>query len=130
MARLDVLEVAKAQIMAAGMSPVVTSLADSMRHPEAVILSPGVPTAHKRYWDGSGSTSMRITVIVKRVSEERAVADAAEAARVMRREKGMESQNGSYRLVSCDAEHPRFLQWDPQGRYLYAFDATVIFEEL
>lgn len=128
--RLDLLDVAEALLEAAGMPGVTMTLADASKMPEATVITAGPPMGARRYWDGTGTTSQRLTVICKRFGEEAALGDATEASRIMRREGALLSANGSYRLVSCEAEGPRFVTWDPQGRWLYAFDATVTYEEL
>lgn len=104
-------------------------MADSYRRPEATVLTCGMPVPGKRYWDGSGTTSLRLTVIVKRINEEEAIADADDASRAMNRSGALESRDGSYRLVSNSAETPRQLRWDEQGRWVWAFDATIEYEE-
>ena len=47
----------------------------------------------------------------------------------MNRSGALESRDGSYRLVSNSAETPRQLRWDEQGRWVWAFDATIEYEE-
>ncbi len=110
-------------------SPVSLSPADSFRRPEATVVTCGMPVPGKRYWDGSGTTSLRLTVLVKRMSEDGAIRDAGEASRALNRSGALESADGSYRLVSNSAETPRQLRWDEQGRWVWAFDATIVYEE-
>lgn len=121
------LDTAKGILEGAIGSPVSLSPADSFRRPEATVVTCGMPVPGKRYWDGSGTTSLRLTVLVKRLSEEGAIRDAGEASRALNRNGAMESD--SYRLVSNSAETPRQLRWDEQGRWVWAFDAEIEYEE-
>lgn len=73
-ARIDAVDVARGVLESALGKPVSLSMADSYRRPEATVLTCGMPVPGKRYWDGSGTTSLRLTVIVKRVNEEEAIA--------------------------------------------------------
>ena len=75
-ARIDAVDVARGVLESALGKPVSLSMADSYRRPEATVLTCGMPVPGKRYWDGSGTTSLRLTVIVKRINEEEAMADA------------------------------------------------------
>ena len=68
-------------------------------------------------------------MIVKRISEEAAIAAACAASAALNRSGAAESLNGSYRLVSNSAETPRQLPWDEQGRWVCAFDATIEYEK-
>ena len=68
-------------------------------------------------------------MIVKRINEEEAIADADDASRALNKAGALESRDGSYRLVSNSAETPRQLRWDEQGRWVWAFDATIEYEE-
>lgn len=105
-ARIDAVDVARGVLESALGKPVSLSMADSYRRPEATVLTCGMPVPGKRYWDGSGTTSLRLTVIVKRINEEEAIADADDASRAMNRSGALESRDGSYRLVSNSAETP------------------------
>ena len=126
-AMIGALDAAKSVLEGALGCPVSLSPADSYRRPEAVVVTCGMPQPGKRYWDGTGTDSLRLTVVVKRLSEEAAIRDACEASRAMDRGGAMESP--SYRLVSNSAETPRQLRWDEAGRWVWAFDATVEYEE-
>ena len=128
-ARLDAVEVARDVLEDALGKPVSLSMADSYRRPEATVLTCGMPVPGKRYWDGSGTVTLRLTVIVKRMCEEEAIADADDASRAINKAGALESRDGSYRLVSNSAETPRQLRWDEQGRWVWAFDAEIEYEE-
>lgn len=128
-ARIDAMDVAKQVLEGALGKPVSLTMADSYRRPEATVLTCGMPVPGKRYWDGGGTTSLRLTVVVKRISEEGAIRDADDASRALNRSGALESANGSYRLVSNSAETPRQLRWDEQGRWVWAFDAIIEYEE-
>ena len=55
--------------------------------------------------------------------------DADDASRALNKAGALESRDGSYRLVSNSAETPRQLRWDEQGRWVWAFDAEIEYEE-
>ena len=129
-ARLDVLEVAQAVLQEAGMPFVGLSMQDARAFQEAAIITPGTPLPGKRYFDGSGTSVLRLTVIVRRADEERGLRDAQECARALNRDGAMASRNGSYRLVRCDADNPRLLQLDATGRYVCVLDCQVEYEDL
>lgn len=122
MARCDLIDVVRGCLESAGLSPVFSKMPDGRRHPEATVVSFGVPAVEVVDYAGTERDVLRVTVIVKRISEERAMADAAEAERALRTSP-LESQNGSYDLASVSAERPRPIPWDESGRYVYAFDA-------
>lgn len=127
--RIDILDVAARLLEDAGMKAVTGSLSDAATAAEATILSSGMPMRGKRYWDGSGTTVVRLTVIVKRIDEAAALADAEEASRVLGADGAMRSANGSYLLVSCEADRPRLMQWDRRGRIMYVLDVSVEYED-
>ncbi len=127
--RIDLIEAAARVLAEAGMPGATGSLSEAAMAPEATVITTGVPTRGRRYWDGTGTTVVRLTVLVKRLSEERALADAAEASRAMRREGALASANGSYVLVSCEADMPRLLAWDGRGGITYVLDVSVEYEE-
>ena len=129
-ARLDVLETARAVLREATDGPVLLSMQDARAFPEAVIVTTGTPLPGKRYFDGTGTTVVRLTVVVRRESEEAGLREAEECSRALGRDGAMESLNGSYRLVRCEPDSPRLLQWDASGRYVWVLDCQVEYENL
>lgn len=119
--RNDLIDVIKGALDKEGLGPVVPSLADGRTMPEAVILGFGVPEQRRYDYAGTQEETLRVTVIVKRLSEIRAQEDAQRAERALRMAP-LESDNGSYRLKSIDTDAPRPLPWDESGRWVWAFD--------
>lgn len=124
------LETAQAVLREAGMPFVGLSMQDARAFPDAVVVTPGTPLPGKRYFDGSGTSVLRLTVIVKRTDEEKGLRDAEECSRALNRAGAMASRNGSYRLAGCEADRPRLLQLDPTGRYVWVLDCQVEYEDL
>lgn len=129
-ARLDVLEAARAVLQQATGGPVLLSMQDARAFPEAVIVTTGTPLPGKRYFDGSGTSSVRLTVVVRRGDEEAGMREAEECSRALARDGAMASLNGSYRLVRCEPDRPRLLQWDASGKYVWVLDCQVEYEDL
>lgn len=122
--RNDMLDVVKKRLEETGLSPIFTTMADARRHPESVTLAYGVPTPSVDYMDGGGEDSQRITVLCRRISEEDAIKDATSAYDVFRR-GCLDSENGSYGLLSIEATKPQPIPWDESGRYVWAAEASI-----
>ena len=122
--RFDLLDVVRDRLKDASIADVVTTLPDSTKHPEAVVVSLGVASRQTRYHDGEVATTLRLTVIAKRRSELDAMGDAMEAERVVRT-RSLDSRNGSYRVASVETAFPRPIPWDESGFFVWAFDATI-----
>lgn len=120
----DLLDAAKELLAERGVRDVFTTLPDSSKHPEAVVVSLGPSSPQKPYHDGEVSTPLRITVIAKRRSERAAMDDAIAAEKALRT-GSLESPSGSYRVDGVDVAFPRPLPWDESGFFAWAFDATV-----
>lgn len=124
MARNDLIDVVKAQLKEAGLTDVFTSPTDGSKHPECIVLAYGIPERSMTYYGGDEEDRLRITVIVKRISELAAMEDAAKAEEIMRT-ASLESLNGSYELVKVETDLPQQLPWDESGRFVWAFDSYV-----
>ncbi len=124
MAAMDLLDVMRQRLEEAGIQHVFTTIPDGRKYPESVTLAFGIPDRKTLYYDGTETSPMRVTVIVKRKSEFDAMATAQEAEAVIRN-SSLESENGSYDLDSIETTDPRPLPWDESGRFVWAFDVYI-----
>lgn len=124
MAAMDLLDVMRKRLEEAGIADVFTTMPDGRRFPESVTLAFGIPDRKTVYYDGTTTSPMRVTVIVKRLSEFDAMATAQEAEAVLK-SSPLDSENGSYDLDSVETTDPQPLPWDESGRYVWAFDVYI-----
>ncbi|BCS58561.1 hypothetical protein ADLECEL_24460 [Adlercreutzia equolifaciens subsp. celatus] len=124
MAAMDLLDVMRKRLEEAGIADVFTTMPDGRRYPESVTLAFGIPDRKTVYYDGTTTSPMRVTVIVKRLSEFNAMATAQEAEAVLK-SSPLDSENGSYDLDSVETTDPQPLPWDESGRYVWAFDVYI-----
>lgn len=124
MAAMDLLDVMRKRLEEAGIADVFTTMPDGRRYPESVTLAFGIPDRKTVYYDGTTTSPMRVTVIVKRLSEFNAMATAQEAEAVLK-SSPLDSENGSYDLDSVETTDPQPLPWDESGRYVWAFDIYI-----
>lgn len=124
MAAMDLLDVMRKRLEEAGIADVFTTMPDGRRYPESVTLAFGIPDRKTVHYDGTTTSSMRVTVIVKRLSEFNAMATAQEAEAVLK-SSPLDSENGSYDLDSVETTDPQPLPWDESGRYVWAFDVYI-----
>lgn len=124
MAAMDLLDVMRKRLEEAGIADVFTTIPDGRRYPESVTLAFGIPDRKTVYYDGTTTSPMRVTVIVKRLSEFNAMATAQEAEAVLK-SSPLDSENGSYDLDSVETTDPQPLPWDESGRYVWAFDVYI-----
>lgn len=124
MAAMDLLDVMRKRLEEAGIADVFTTMPDGRRYPESVTLAFGIPDRKTVYYDGTTTSPMRVTVIVKRLSEFNAMATAQEAEAVLK-SSTLDSENGSYDLDSVETTDPQPLPWDESGRYVWAFDVYI-----
>lgn len=124
MAAMDMLDVMRKRLEEAGIADVFTTMPDGRRYPESVTLAFGIPDRKTVYYDGTTTSPMRVTVIVKRLSEFNAMATAQEAEAVLK-SSPLDSENGSYDLDSVETTDPQPLPWDESGRYVWAFDVYI-----
>lgn len=124
MAAMDLLDVMRKRLEEAGIADVFTTMPDGRRYPESVTLAFGIPDRKTVYYDGTTTSPMRVTVIVKRLSEFNAMATAQEAEAVLK-SSPLDSENGSYDLDSVETTDPQPLPWDESGRYVWVFDVYI-----
>lgn len=124
MAAMDLLDVMRKRLEEAGIADVFTTMPDGRRYPESVTLAFGIPDRKTVYYDGTTTSPMRVTVIVKQLSEFNAMATAQEAEAVLK-SSPLDSENGSYDLDSVETTDPQPLPWDESGRYVWAFDVYI-----
>lgn len=124
MAAMDLLDVMRKRLEEAGIADVFTTMPDGRRYPESVTLAFGIPDRKTVYYDGTTTSPMRVTVVVKRLSEFNAMATAQEAEAVLK-SSPLDSENGSYDLDSVETTDPQPLPWDESGRYVWAFDVYI-----
>jgi hypothetical protein len=124
MARNDLLDVFKQALQSAGLSDIFTTMADGRAHPECVVVAFGIPERSVAYYGGEEEERLRVTTIVRRISELKAMEDATEAERAIRTTP-LDSQNGSYELVKVETNPPQSLPWDESGRFVWAFDSYI-----
>lgn len=122
----DVMEAAKAAIEALGYGPVLlTRLAASRGHDDAVVLRP-MPTADAvRHMDGTRRVGYVLQVIVKDTSEAKAMGDALDGA-------DLSSPTGSYGFTSAALyTEPQEITPPEGGPYLWEFriKATITIEK-
>ncbi len=126
--RIDILKTAQSLLEELGNSPVFLSLPDACKHREYTVVTSGVPMTVKRYFDGTGTESVRLTILFRRVSEGEAIEAATSASTAFGRPGAMQSRNGSYQLETNSAEKPTLLTW-ADGTFVYGFDATITYKE-
>lgn len=124
MAAMDLLDVMRKRLEEAGIADVFTTMPDGRRYPESVTLAFGILDRKTVYYDGTTTSPMRVTVVVKRLSEFNAMATAQEAEAVLK-SSPLDSENGSYDLDSVETTDPQPLPWDESGRYVWAFDVYI-----
>ena len=100
------------------------SLPDGRRLPECIVVSFGIPEPKKVDYSGTERESIRVTILVKRLTDARAQADAVTAEEAMRK-ADLESDDGSYDLVGVSTNMPQPLPWNESGRYVWGFDTTI-----
>ena len=66
---MDLLDVMRKRLNEAGIQDVFNTMPDGRRFPESVTLAFGIPDRKTVFYDGTTTSPMRVTVIVKRVSE-------------------------------------------------------------
>lgn len=118
----DVLEAVTAMLTGAGMTDVVHRLPDGSD--EAIVVSLATSPDPQLYYDRSSSRDYRVVVISKRESEEQAMDESFEAARLLE-DSALDSANGSYTWVSTDVSTPRSINWDEAGFYVWSVEALV-----
>lgn len=121
---MDLLDVIRKRLNEAGIADVFTTMPNGREHPESVTLVFGVQDRKVMYYDGTTNSPNRVTVIVKRLSEWDAMNTAQEAEQALRM-ASLDSENGSYEIVSQDTTEPQPLPWDESGRYVWAFDLYI-----
>lgn len=124
MARNDLLDVFKMRLTEAGLTEVFTTMPDGRTHPEATVVAFGLPQRNVVDFSGTEEETLRVTTIVKRISEAKAMEDITEAEHIIRT-SSMESQNGSYELVKVETDPPQAIPWDESGRFVWAFDSYI-----
>lgn len=122
----DVMEAAKAAIEALGYGPVLlTRLAASRGHDDAVVLRPMPTTDAVRHMDGTRRVGYVLQVIVKDTSEAKAMGDAYDLA-------DLSSPTGSYGFTSASLyTEPQEITPPEGGPYLWEFriKATITIEK-
>lgn len=121
---MDLLDVMRKRLNEAGIQDVFNTMPDGRRYPESVTLAFGIPDRKTVYYDGTTTSPMRVTVIVKRVSEFAAMCDAQKAEAVLK-SADLASENGSYQLDSVETTDAQPLPWDESGRFVWAFDVYI-----
>lgn len=121
---MDLLEVMGNRLNEAGISDVFLTMPDGRAHPECVVLAFGIPDRKVIYFDGTESSPLRVTVLVKRISEYEAMNTAQLAERTFK-SSPLDSEDGSYELDSIDTTEPRPLPWDESGRFVWGFDVYI-----
>ena len=119
----DVMEAAKAAIEALGYGPVLlTRLAASRGHEDAVVLRPMPTTDVVRHMDGTRRVGYVLQVIVKDTSEAKAMGDAYD----------LPSPTGSYGFTNVSLyTEPQEITPPEGGPYLWEFriKATITIEK-
>lgn len=124
MAAMDLLDVIRTRLGEAGITDVYNGMANGILHRESVSLEFGVAARKITYYDGTTASPLRVTVLVRRVSEYDAMVDAQEAESVLRN-ANLSSMNGSYELEEVDTTDPQPIPWDESGRHVWAFDVYI-----
>lgn len=124
MARNDLIEVFKTRLREAGLEDIYSTMPDGRLHPECIVVFYGIPERSVKDYGGLEEEKLRITTIVKRIREIDAMEDAARAEYAITH-SSLDSFNGSYELVSVEANRPQSLPWDESGRFVWAFDTTI-----
>lgn len=125
--RLDLVDVVRARLMEAGIRDVFPYPPDSREHPECAVVRFGVPGPQEQYFDLGFDTAVRISVMVRRIRDLDAMADAYAAERALRTSP-LDSSNGSYRMISIETTRPRPVAWDESGRDVWVVEATAHIE--
>lgn len=121
---MDLLEVMGKRLNEAGISDVFLTMPDGRIHPECVVLAFGIPDRKVIYYDGTESSPIRVTVLVKRVSEYAAMSTSQRAECVLKTNP-LDSEDGSYDLDSVETTEPQPLPWDESGRFVWGFDVYI-----
>lgn len=121
---MDILDVFKKRLKEGGLKDIFDALPDGRRYPEAIVLTIGMPTRRKVDYAGTTRETYRVTTIVKRMTDPSAKIDALTAEKIINKEN-LESENGSYILISFETEPPRPLPWQESNRYVWAFDTVI-----
>lgn len=121
---MDLLDVMRKRLNEAGIDNVFNTMPDGRRYPESVTLAFGIPDRKTVFYDGTTTSPMRVTVIVKRVSEFAAMCDAQMAEAALK-SSPLDSEDGSYQLGSVETTDPQPLPWDESGRFVWAFDVYI-----
>jgi|LAHU01.1.fsa_nt_gb hypothetical protein len=119
--RPDIIEVTRAEIIAAGISGVTGRMPAKA---EAVVVSLAPSTTPRTLFDGSREADYALSVVVKRESERQAMDEAFAIADLLN-DKPPYSANGSYALSSIDVGVPRSINWDEAGYYVWTTQATA-----
>lgn len=125
--RLDLVDVVRARLMEAGIRDVFPYPPDSREHPECAVVRFGAPGPQEQYFDLGFDTAVRISVMVRRIRDLDAMADAHAAERALRTSP-LDSSNGSYRMISIETTRPRPVVWDESGRDVWVVEATAHIE--
>lgn len=121
---MDLLDVISKRLKEAGITDVFTTMPDGRTYPESVTIAFGIPDRKVMYYDGTTTSPMRVTVLVKRMSEWEAMNTAQEAERVLSTTP-LDSENGSYEIESVETTDARPLPWDESGRFVWVFDLYI-----
>ena len=121
---MDLLEVMGKRLGEAGIKDVFLTMPDGRKYPECVVLAFGIPDRKTIYFDGTESAPIRVTVLVKRISEYDAM-NTAQLAEYTLKTNPLDSENGSYDLDSVDTTEPMPLPWDESGRFVWGFDVYI-----
>lgn len=122
--RLDLVDVIRGRLLAAGIADVFPYMPDARKHPECTVVRFGVPGTEEAYFDMTFDTAVRVTLLFRRIQDLDAMADAQLAERTLR-SSPLDSENGSYRFVSVETTKPRPVLWDESGRDVWVVEATV-----
>lgn len=121
---MDLLEVMGKRLNEAGIKDVFLTMPDGLKYPECVVLAFGIPDRKTIYFDGTESAPIRVTVLVKRISEYDAM-NTAQLAESTLKTSPLDSEDGSYDLDSVETTEPMPLPWDESGRFVWGFDVYV-----
>ena len=121
---MDLLDVMRKRLNEAGIQDAFTTMPDGRKYPESVTLAFGIPDRKTVYYDGTTTSPLRVTVIVKRLSEYAAMCDAQRAENILKTSP-LDSEDGSYLLDSVETTDPEPLPWDESGRFVWAFSVYI-----
>jgi len=116
MSAIDVVDVAKTRLTAAGFSPVRTRPLTDNEEGMRIVRLPSTPT--QTYMDGAQDIAYLFAVYVRYADEEAAI-DQGEAVSDALLVSDMRSQNGSYQLTSISIYSPLQKVENTNGKYTY-----------